>query len=79
MGGKLFCWAICRIVSHSLFCCVVLSGSYVTSIGCQFVLTGVGGCEVYGGICGCRLPVYVCFYVCVCSRDCEVKKIDVAM
>ena len=23
-GGKPFCWAICRIVSHSL-CCVVLS------------------------------------------------------
>jgi len=25
-GGKPFCWAICRIVSHSLCCCVVLSG-----------------------------------------------------
>ena len=25
-GGKPFCWAICRIVSHPLCCCVVLSG-----------------------------------------------------
>ena len=40
----------------------------------------VGGCEVYGGICGCRLlPVYVYFYARVSSRDCEVKKIDVAI
>ena len=25
-GGKPFCWEICRIVAHSLFCCAVLSG-----------------------------------------------------
>ena len=40
---------------------------------------GVGGCEVYGGICGCWLPLYVYFYVCVSSLDCEVEKIDVAI
>ena len=27
------------------------------------MLIGVGGSEVYGGICGYRLPVYVYFYV----------------
>ena len=49
------------------------------SIGRQFVLIGVGGCEVYGGICGCWLPVYVYFYVRVSSRDCRVEKIDVVI
>ena len=42
------------------------------------MLIGVGGCEVYGGVCGGQLPVYVYFYVCVSSRDSGVKKIDVA-
>ena len=43
------------------------------------MLIGVGGSEVYGGICGYRFPVYVYFYVRVSSRDCEVEKIYVAI
>ena len=42
------------------------------------MLIEVGGCEMYGGVCGGRVPVYVYFYVCVSSRDSEVEKIDVA-
>ena len=34
------------------------------SIGRQFVFNGVGGCEVYGGICGCRL-LYMSISMCV--------------
>jgi len=51
----------------------------VISICRQFVLIGVSGCEVYGGVCGGWLPVYVYFYVRVSSSDCEVEKIDVAL
>jgi len=43
------------------------------------VLIMVGGCEMYSGICGCRLSVYVCFYARDTSDDCEVKKVDVAI
>jgi len=41
----------------------------VISVGHQFVLIRVGGCEMYSGICGCRLSIYVNFYVCVSSDD----------
>jgi len=51
----------------------------VISISRHFVFNAVGGCEVYGGICGCRLPVYVYIYVRVSSLDREVEKIDVAL
>ena len=40
---------------------------------------GEEGCEMYCGICSSRLSVYVYFYVCVSSDDCEVEKIDVAV
>jgi hypothetical protein len=43
------------------------------------VLIRVDGCETYRGICGCRLLVYVCFYVCASSDDCEVEKVDVVV
>ena len=43
------------------------------------MLIRVGGCEMYSGVCGCRLLVYVYFYVCVSSDDCEVEKIDAAI
>ena len=39
----------------------------------------VDGCEKYSGICGCRPSVYVCFYVCASSGDCEVEKVDEAV
>jgi len=58
---------------------VVEHSFYVISVGRQFVLFRVDGCEMYSGICGCRLLVYVYFYVCASSDDCEVKKIDVAV
>ena len=38
---------------------------------------GVDGCEMYC-VCSSRFSVYVYFYVCVSSDDCEVEKIDVA-
>ena len=43
------------------------------------MLISVDGCEMYSGICGCRLLVYVYFCVCVSSDDCEVEKVDVAV
>ena len=49
------------------------------SIGRQFVLIRVDECEMYSGICGCRLSVYVCFYVYASSDDSEVEKVDVAV
>jgi len=52
---------------------------YVISVGRQFVLIRVDGCEMYSGVCGCRLSVYVYFYVCATSGDCEVEKVDVAV
>ena len=51
---------------------------YVISVGRQFVFIGVDGCEMYCGVCSSRLSVYVYFYVCVSSDDCEVEKVDVA-
>ena len=29
------------------------------------MFNAVGGCEVYGGICGCRFPVYIYISMCV--------------
>ena len=43
------------------------------------MLIRVAGCEMYSGICGCGLSVYVCFYVRAISVDCEVEKVDVAV
>jgi len=43
------------------------------------VLIRVDGCGMYIGICGCRLSVYVYFYVRASSDDCEVEKVDVAV
>ena len=40
---------------------------------------GVGGFEMYSGICSFRLSVYAYFYVCVSSDYCEVEKVDVAI
>ena len=48
------------------------------SVSRQFVLIGVDGCEMYCGVCSSGFSVYVYFYVCVSSDDCEVEKIDVA-
>jgi len=42
------------------------------------VLIRVDECEMCSGICGGRLLVYVYFYVCASSDDCEVEKVDVA-
>ena len=65
-----------------LLCCFewwVEHSFYVMSVGRQFVLIRVDGCEMCCGICGCRLSVYVNLYVCASSDDCEVEKIDVAI
>jgi len=43
------------------------------------VLIRVDGYEMYSGICGCRLSVYVYFYVCASDDDCEVEKVHVAV
>jgi len=43
------------------------------------VLIRVAGCEMYCGVCGCGLSVYVCFYLRVNSVDCEVEKVDVSI
>ena len=43
------------------------------------MLIRVGECEMYSGICACRLSVYVCFCVCGSSDDCEVGEFDVAV
>ena len=40
------------------------------------MLIRVDGCEIYCGVCGCRLSVYVYFYVSASSGDCEVEKIS---
>ena len=47
-------------------------------VGRQFVFIGVGGYEMYCGVCSSRFSVYVYLYVCVSSDDCEVEKVDVA-
>ena len=47
------------------------------SVGRQFVFNGVDGCEMYSGVCNSSISVYVYFYVCVSSDDCEVEKVDV--
>ena len=43
------------------------------------MLIRVAGCEMYCGVCGCGLSVYVYFYVRTSSDDCEVEKVDVAV
>jgi hypothetical protein len=43
------------------------------------VLIRVDGCEMYSGICGRRLSVYVYFYARATSDDCKVEKADVAV
>ena len=42
------------------------------------MLIRVGECEMYSGICACRLTS-VCFYVFASSDDCEIEKVDVAV
>ena len=43
------------------------------------MLIRVGGCEMYSGVCGCRLSIYVYFYMRASSDDCEVEEVDVAV
>ena len=43
------------------------------------MLIRVDGCEMYSGICGCRLLVYVYFYVRATSDDSEVVRVGVTV
>ena len=51
----------------------------IQSVGRTFLLIRVAGYEMYSGICGCRLSVYVCFYVRAVSVEYDVENIDVSV